>query len=42
LNDTKMTYTVSSECQNTSDRYVCNYCMLIFWEDIQIMHRTIV
>ena len=26
LNDTEMTYTVSSECQNTSDRYVCSYC----------------
>ena len=31
LNDTKMTYQVSSEClQNTSDRYVCSYCTLVF------------
>lgn len=29
LNDTKMTYQVSSQCKNTSDRYVCSYCMLV-------------
>lgn len=30
LNDTQMTYTVSSECHNTSDRYVCRYCKQAF------------
>lgn len=30
LNITALTYKVSSsECQNTSDRYVCSYCRLV-------------
>ena len=43
LNDTRMTYLVSnSDCQNTSDRYVCSYCMLVSLEERQVMCRRIV